>query len=346
MATRELELVSRTLPLLLRHATAKGVDVGAVLARHGFSPELVAKHPRHSEIRVMSDVLRAASEELAALTGDEHLGLAAASATPRGSYGLAEFVVRSVTTVREAFQQFVRLNMLVSQGLTFVYEETEEEGILNIHEPVRPALIGQHAMECIVGLAWATLKNMAPQVTASRVWFPWAAPASSMERYSAHFGPEALVEFGQTSAGFAVPASFLSITPESCDPALNAFLREQADAALASRPKTNDLVDRLRHMIEATLKEGEPNVERLAKRLHLSARTLQRRLTEQKTSFQTVLDDVRYDLAQGYLKDDRLDVSEVAYLLGYGELRAFDRAFKRWAGLTPKEWRMRGRSVT
>jgi len=341
MATREVELVSRTLPLLLQHARARGVDVAPVLARHGLGEELVLRHPRDVEARVMSDVLRSAADELAALTGDEHLGLSVAQAVPKGSYGLAEFVIRTVTTVREAFLQTVRFNTLLSQGLVFTFEESEEEGALSLHEPGRPGVMGRQAMECIVGMVWATLQDMAPGVTVARAWFPHAAPAS-LAPHTVHFGPGAQLEFGQTTAGFAVPASQLGLTTATCDPALNRFLREQAEAALASRPKTNDLVDQLRHLIEQTLKEGEPNVERLARRLHLSARTLQRRLTEHKTSFQQVLDDVRYDLAVSYLKDDRLEVEQVAYLLGYGELRAFDRAFKRWSGLTPKEWRTRG----
>ena len=87
------------------------------------------------------------------------------------------------------------------------------------------------------------------------------------------------------------------------------------------------------------LKQGEPNIERLATRMHMSGRTLQRRLADLKTSFQDVLDGVRFDLARSYLRDERLDISQVAYLLGYSELRAFDRAFRRWAGMAPRDWR-------
>jgi AraC-like DNA-binding protein len=75
----------------------------------------------------------------------------------------------------------------------------------------------------------------------------------------------------------------------------------------------------------------------------MSGRTLQRRLSDLRTSFQEVLDLVRFDLARAYLKDARLDVSQVAYLLGYSELRAFDRAFRRWADLSPSEWRSNAR---
>jgi AraC-like DNA-binding protein len=123
------------------------------------------------------------------------------------------------------------------------------------------------------------------------------------------------------------------------DPALYGFLEEHALEALASRPKTDDLIDKLRYLVRDALKQGEPNIERLATRMHMSGRTLQRRLADLKTSFQDVLDGVRFDLARAYLRDERLDISQVAYLLGYSELRAFDRAFRRWAGLAPRDWR-------
>ena len=106
-----------------------------------------------------------------------------------------------------------------------------------------------------------------------------------------------------------------------------------------SRPRSDDLIEKLRHALREALKQGEPNVERLAKRLSLSGRTLQRRLGQLKTSFQEVLDHVRFDLARQYLKDARLDLTQIAYLLGYSELRAFDRAFRRWASKSPGDWR-------
>ncbi len=87
------------------------------------------------------------------------------------------------------------------------------------------------------------------------------------------------------------------------------------------------------------LRKGETGLEHVAARLHVSSRTLQRRLSEHGTSYQELLDDVRVRLARAYLKDARLGVAEVAYLLGYSELRAFDRAFRRWTGLSPREFR-------
>jgi AraC-like DNA-binding protein len=179
--------------------------------------------------------------------------------------------------------------------------------------------------------------SMLDDARIDRLWFTNARP-KDVNRLVAEFGTQSL-GFDQPLSGFAFDAALLDAPAKTSDAALFAFLEEHALAALASRPKTDDLIDRLRHSIREALKHGEPNIERIATRLALSGRTLQRRLSDLETSFQSVLDDVRFDLARAYLRDVRIDITQVAYLLGYSELRAFDRAFKRWANTTPREWR-------
>jgi len=73
----------------------------------------------------------------------------------------------------------------------------------------------------------------------------------------------------------------------------------------------------------------------------MSERTLQRRLKDEGTTFAVLVDEVRTDLARMYLADDRLAVYEVAFLLGFSEPSAFNRAFKRWLGTSPREYRQR-----
>jgi AraC-like DNA-binding protein len=191
--------------------------------------------------------------------------------------------------------------------------------------------------EYTTGILARTLVALAPSVKLTRVWFTSERVADA-SRLIATFG-EVPFEFEQATSGYAVSEDVLGLPVEGGDLALNTFLEEQAVQALASRPKSDDLIDKLRHFIRDALGAGEPSIERLSVKLNMSGRTLQRRLSDLKTSFQEVLDDVRFDLARAYLRDVRLDVSQVAYLLGYSELRAFDRAFRRWANRSPSEWR-------
>ena len=91
----------------------------------------------------------------------------------------------------------------------------------------------------------------------------------------------------------------------------------------------------------ALQQEGVPTLEQVAKRLATSERTLRRRLEEGGTSFRNLLDETRAELARSYVRDRRLPLTEVAFLLGFSEPSAFHRAFKRWTDTTPSAWRQR-----
>src|SRR5206468_7403809 len=83
-----------------------------------------------------------------------------------------------------------------------------------------------------------------------------------------------------------------------------------------------------------------PAIEHVARELHVSKRTLQRRLTEEGITFQQLMEEARRELAQHYLLHSSLELNETAYLLGYEDANSFFRAFHEWEGTTPGQWRM------
>src|SRR5262249_55902507 len=102
-----------------------------------------------------------------------------------------------------------------------------------------------------------------------------------------------------------------------------------------------DFVVQVRRAIGTDLRGGLPDLDTVATRLHVGARSLQRRLRDSGHSYQSILDQVRRDLALRYLGDRRLAISEIAFLVGFAEVTNFYRAFKRWTGTTPTEQRRR-----
>jgi AraC-like DNA-binding protein len=115
-----------------------------------------------------------------------------------------------------------------------------------------------------------------------------------------------------------------------------------ANQALAKRASEPSPLDRIREIIAEELVRGEPSLERVAKRMATSGRTLRRRLEENGTTFRALLDAARADLARSYVQDRRISLSEVAFMIGFSEPSAFNRAFKRWTDTTPAAWRARG----
>jgi AraC-like DNA-binding protein len=89
------------------------------------------------------------------------------------------------------------------------------------------------------------------------------------------------------------------------------------------------------------MRDGDPTLTQVARKIALSPRTLQRRLKDYGTDFKRLVDDTRRRLSLNYLKNPEHTFTEIAYLLGYSEASAFNRAFKRWTGATPSDYRSR-----
>jgi AraC-like DNA-binding protein len=128
------------------------------------------------------------------------------------------------------------------------------------------------------------------------------------------------------------------------DSALSSLLQRQADEAIARLPAMEDVaVDVHRVLAPRVRGGGDTRIETVARALATSARSLQRRLSDAGVSYRQLLAEARQEAAECYLRDSRLSIGEVAYLLGYSEPAAFDRAFKRWCNEAPQAFRQRQR---
>jgi AraC-like DNA-binding protein len=121
----------------------------------------------------------------------------------------------------------------------------------------------------------------------------------------------------------------------------------QLDAELAEQQAASEVTGLVKQVLKRSLAGRRPSREDTAQELHLSVRTLQRRLSDAGTSFQHVVQDARRDLARKYLSEQRVEFSEAAFLLGYADTNSFFRAFQSWEGVSPGVWRARhGRRKT
>ena len=118
-------------------------------------------------------------------------------------------------------------------------------------------------------------------------------------------------------------------------------LTEQAERYLRSLYQQDDIAGELKRKLADLMARGEANADAACRALKLSRRTLQRRLKAERTSFQSILREVRAELAINYLKDARLRSLEIAMLLGYSNISSFTTAFKSWYNIPPAEYRQR-----
>ena len=154
--------------------------------------------------------------------------------------------------------------------------------------------------------------------------------------YREFFGCD--VVFGHPFTELHFPLETLQQPLRQPDAGLLAVLDRQAEELLARMPR-NEAAEQYRRVLLRLLREGRASLDALAEEFHVSARTLQRKLSDEGLSFQALFDDVRGLQAEEYLRDVRLPLADIAELLGYSERSAFNRAFRGWAGLTPARWR-------
>ena len=144
---------------------------------------------------------------------------------------------------------------------------------------------------------------------------------------------------------FAQPRNELRFDPSVLDlamrepsPDLVAYLTHQAERRLASLGDAT-LLDEVGRAVREALPGGAPTITAVARRLGMSARSLQRRLAEEDTSFAAVVDTIRRELATEMLTERRVSIEEVAFLVGFADARGFRRAVERWTGRSPRELR-------
>lgn len=153
-----------------------------------------------------------------------------------------------------------------------------------------------------------------------------------------HFGCP--IRFDAPADVLVFDAAALAIPFVTHNADLVAMLLPGLEAALDERPGRT-LADDVRLALRRRMTGERPSVDQLARDLHIAPRTLQRRLGELGTSYQSLLDDVRHQAARNLLSTTDLDASEIAFLLGFEELNSFSRAFHAWEGASPLQWRAR-----
>lgn len=319
-------------PLVLAYARAEGLDVDALLRRCGLSPEIETQ----AEVEVELERVDALNNAIASALDDPFLGIHVAVRYRRGAYQLVEFTCRNSHDMRGAAMRLVRYAKFVNPAATFSF--TEAGGRAALSE--RFDGLGRHASEFAIALIYLVTRELTRVAwTPEAVWFAHEAPSDTSELVSL-FGTER-IRFGQDSNGLFIGRNVLDAPISSADAALLEVLEGEMARHAPSKatPTLSQIVLDTQRAVTVTLELGAPRLEKIAESLGTSARTLQRRLDEEGTSFQKVVEQTRERLARHHVERGELSTAQMAFLLGYADVTAFLRGFKRWTGTTPQAFR-------
>jgi AraC-like DNA-binding protein len=319
---------------VVEQVRALGVDVDVWLLRAGLTAETLAATagdlPLHTFERLVLDGLT--------LTREPALGLFVGQRLQVQTHGVLGYAAQSSGSVRQALgllgtfirTRFSLVALTVDEGRATVrvrFDETLPLGA--VQRPVLEAVV-------------LAVKNLLDAISMGACHFeaasfPFAAPA---------YAPLARqlfacdVRYGAPWAGLTLPRGVLDVPLRAADPialreAVNICERELERVASAVT-----YAGRVRRLL-LERQHGFPSLEVAARQLFLTPRTLHRRLVDEGTSFRALLEDVRHRLAVEHLKVGRFSLEELAWTLGYTDFANFRRAFKRWEGVPPGEYRRR-----
>jgi len=319
--------------LAYMQARAAGLDVDPLLEQAGLTLEVIEDPGLRVKVRDQIRFLNLVAKALP----DDLLGFHLAQHSEPREIGLLYYVSASSETMGEVLQRAARYSTIVNEGVSLSYTENDDIGITFDYVGVSRHL-DRHQIEFYV----TTLVRVCRQLTGqhlvpTRVRLMHRRPYPSLQ-WLDFFGVE--VEFGAPADEVAFAASVKHIPVISADPYLNRLLVAYCEEALSRRPATlGSFRSTVEKAIVPLLPHGKARAGEIARRLGVSRRTFARRLALEGVSFSDVLESLRSHLAERYLADESLSISQIAWLLGYQEVSAFTHAFKRWTGKTPRDAR-------
>ena len=307
-----------------------GLDPAAIAARAG----LEGAGLDDPDARLPADVADGVWREASLASGDPALALRAAERTPFGAFRVLDFLGATGATVGEGLAHVAAYFPLVDPRGLFAVERGRGAVSLAFRSALGP--VPPPAQEYTLAILVSRVRHVAVRPPAFEVRFAFPRPAALAEHVRV-LGVEPT--FGAAEAALVLDQATWDGPTRAADAGLFAALDVHARALAARSAAREDAAARVRAAIGEELPGREPSLASVARRVRISARTLQRRLGGEGTSFAALLDEVRRERAEAFLAAPDVSIAEVSWLLGFAEQSAFARAFRRWTGAAPDAWR-------
>jgi AraC-like DNA-binding protein len=314
----------------------RNVDPEPLLQRVGLSERNLENRQLRIPAVAQSKFLELAAETL----GDSAFGLhLVEQANPREA-GLSFYVASAGKNVGEALALFERYCRIVNQIMRVRLTPIREGLGVEVHYGGGPRQQARQITELgVAGVVKGLREVTGRRISPMQVTFVHGRN-SNVREFERFFGCP--VEFGAPANQFALSDEMLALRLITEDSHLLEMLRPVCDAAARERnASTGPLRGSVESEVEKLLPRGKVQRQTVARTLAMSARTLARRLADEGTSYEEVVDEVRRSLALQYVKERGISVSQIAWLLGYEGASSFNHAFRRWTGSSPSTVRDR-----
>lgn len=308
-----------------------GCDVSSVLAQTALPPDIFA-HP--DQIISYLDAGRLL-DDCATATGCAHFGLLVGQGCSMAGLGLVGHAARAATDVSEALRTLVRFLPLFDRGAAISIRLDGDDAHITYGILAGAMRGAAQAYDLSLMIAFNTLKELCGSCwSPSVVTLPHAAPAD-VRSYRSLFGTQ--VSFDAWEAALVFDRFWLTRPLAHSTDAERLRLLGHAARIEAMLDVTTS--EQVRRQLRASLPAQWLSENDVATQLHMTNRTLRRRLEDEGTHFRGIVEQLRYATAREFLQASRLECVDIALLLGYSDASALSRAFQRWSGQSPTAWR-------
>ena len=315
-----------------RKMESLGVSAAAVLRRAGLDPAFVSV-PR---VLLKTEELFALWRAIGEVSTNPAIGLFLGTETKTERFTPTGLAALSCENFGAAVNQMARYKQLTCPEEIVQHKHQGEWSIQFrwlLAEEIEPPVL----IEC----AFAYLLSIARHGTGNRKLTPlrveFIEPREHIKTLERHFGCEVVCGAERNAVVFRISDMESPFVTRNAE--LLAVLAPEFERELREEEGDANFVERVRLAIQQKLTGRRPSIDDIADALHISSRTLQRRLQDEGFSFQRVLEEARHQLARHYLNNSALELNEAAYLLGFEDGNSFVRAFRTWEGVPPARWR-------
>ncbi|MFF7710838.1 AraC family transcriptional regulator ligand-binding domain-containing protein [Pseudomonas sp. NPDC007930] len=334
-ATPAIGVLSSAATGLVDFIHDQGGDADRILGRAGLDPEAL-QHPTWS---LSLGQYCAVFEEAAGQTQNDNFGLRYGAQFKPDGLGMLGYIGLCSATLGDALRNVVAMFPIHQQGSLLRLEEQGPWCRLDYQVQHGAIVRKRQDAELSLGMFTNLMRHALGQKWApERVHFEHPRPLAWHEHCKVFDAP---VFFDQPRNSLIFRRALLNQPMPGRDSRLLTLVMESMRllAQPAREQDGNSIVCQVQTQIRSQLADGEPNLERVCHALELTSWTLQRRLGDDGLTFTQLVDSTRRELAEYYLSQANLPISDLALRLGYSEASAFSRAFRRWYGVSPKQWR-------
>lgn len=324
---------------LLTRLQEAGVSVPAVLRRAGLPQDLF----QQTRILVNTEELFALWRAIGEVSDDPAIGVKLGTEERIERFhpsGLAALSTENFAAAVEHMARYKRLSVPEE----IVHDRGNGEWSIQFRWTLaveaEPPVLVDH---CFAWMLTIVRRGTGTRISPVRLEF--VQPRTHLKALERHFGCPIVCGSAQNAIVFRTSDADLPFVTRNAE--LLEMLAPQFELDLKQATGADDsFLELVRGAIQQRLTGHRPTTEDVARELHISSRTLQRRLQESGSSFQRVLDEARHQMARYYLRNSVLELNEAAYLLGYEDANSFARAFRTWEGVPPSHWREANRETT